>query len=64
MLNAVGEIIVNVPHLDGSAPLGFAAVFAGVAQFFGEDTVVAFDFPVVFRCVWPDAVVPRFRSEG
>ena len=51
-------IVVNIPHLNGIASLLLADVFAGVEQFFGEDAVVAFDLPVVFRCVRPDAVVP------
>ena len=52
-------IIVNIPHLDGSAPLLLAGVFAGVQQFFSENTVVAFDFPVAFRRVRLDSIVPR-----
>lgn len=50
---------MNIPDLDGGAPLSFAGVFAGVQQFFGEDAVVAFDFPVVFRRVRPDPLVSR-----
>lgn len=53
-------IVVNIPDFDGSAPLSFAGVLAGVQQFFGEDTVVAFDLPVMFRGVRLDPVVPRF----
>jgi len=41
-------IIVNIPHLDGGASLLLAAVFAGVEQFFGEDAVVSFYFPLRF----------------
>ena len=55
-------IVVNIPDFDRGAPLLLAGVFAGVEQFFGEGAVVAFDFPVVFRRVRLDAVVPRFAQ--
>ena len=53
---------MNIPDFDGDASLLLAAVFAGVQQFFGEDAVVPFDFPVVFRGVRLDAVVPSFAE--
>lgn len=51
-------IVVNVPDFDGGAPLLLAGVFAGVEQFFGEDAVVAFDLPVVFRLTRPGFATP------
>ncbi|MFE5790861.1 hypothetical protein [Rhodococcus erythropolis] len=40
---------MNIPDLDGAAPLSFAGVFAGVQQFFDDDAVVLFYFSVAVR---------------
>jgi len=52
-------VAVNIPHLDGDAALLLAGVLTGVQQFFGEDAVVPFYFPIVFRGVRPDPLVSR-----
>ena len=55
-------IVVNVPHFDYGASLLLAGVFAGVQQFFGEDAVVSFDLPIVFRGVRPDPSYSTVRD--